>query len=70
MDRARLKEIGITQILNNAAVKKNLRDLFGIPRKEDLLGQTNIVVKYNKGMNISYYGVPVTDDHLFDISKY
>ncbi len=61
MDRARLKEMGTTQILNTAEVKKNLRVLFGIPRKEALLGQTNIGVKYYKAMNISYYGVPVTE---------
>ncbi|XP_016370119.1 dual specificity phosphatase DUPD1-like [Sinocyclocheilus rhinocerous] len=70
MDRARLKEMGITHILNTVAVKKKCRVLLGIPRKEDLLGKANIGVKYYKGMNISYYGVTVTDDHLFDISKY
>ncbi|XP_016350888.1 dual specificity phosphatase DUPD1-like [Sinocyclocheilus anshuiensis] len=70
MDRARLKEMGITHILNTVAVKKKRRVLLGIPRKDDLLGKANIGVKYYKGMNISYYGVPVTDDHLFDISKY
>uniref|UniRef100_A0A671MUV5 Dual specificity protein phosphatase n=1 Tax=Sinocyclocheilus anshuiensis TaxID=1608454 RepID=A0A671MUV5_9TELE len=56
IDRAKLKEMGITHILNAAAVKKNLRVFTG--------------AKYYKGMNITYYGVPVIDDHLFDISKY
>jgi len=70
MDRAKLKEMGITHILNAAAVRKNLMVLLGMPRKKDLLGKVNTGTKYYKGMNITYYGVPVKDDHLFDISKY
>uniref|UniRef100_A0A672PYG0 Dual specificity protein phosphatase n=1 Tax=Sinocyclocheilus grahami TaxID=75366 RepID=A0A672PYG0_SINGR len=49
MDRVRLKEMGVTHILNTAV---------------------NTGAKYYKGMNITYYGVPVMDDHLFHISKY
>ncbi len=41
-----------------------------IPSKEYLLEKVNTGAKYYKGMNITYYGVPVMDDHLFDISKY
>lgn len=70
MDRAKLKQMGITHILNAAAVKNNLMALLGMPRKEDLLRKVKTGAKYYKGMNITYYGVPVVDDHLFDISKY
>ncbi|XP_050960778.1 uncharacterized protein LOC127162047 [Labeo rohita] len=70
MDRVRLKEMGVTHILNAAAVKKSLKVLLGKPSKEDLLEKVNTGAKYYKGMNITYYGVPVMDDHLFDISKY
>uniref|UniRef100_A0A673K428 Uncharacterized protein n=1 Tax=Sinocyclocheilus rhinocerous TaxID=307959 RepID=A0A673K428_9TELE len=70
MDRVRLKEMGVTHILNTAAVKKSLKVLLGMPSKEDLLEKVNTGAKYYKGMNITYYGVPVMDDHLFDISKY
>ncbi len=38
--------------------------------QERNIGTNQYGVKYYKGMNISYYGVPVTDGHLFDISKY
>ncbi len=70
MDRVRLKEMGVTHILNAAAVKKSLKVMLGFPSKEDLLEKVNTGAKYYKGMNITYYGVPVMDDHLFDISKY
>uniref|UniRef100_A0A673GUJ3 Uncharacterized protein n=1 Tax=Sinocyclocheilus rhinocerous TaxID=307959 RepID=A0A673GUJ3_9TELE len=70
IDRAKLKEMVITHILNAAALKKNLRVLLGMPRKKDLEGTISTGAKYYKGMNIAYYGVPVIDDHLFDISKY
>uniref|UniRef100_A0A673GUZ3 Dual specificity protein phosphatase n=1 Tax=Sinocyclocheilus rhinocerous TaxID=307959 RepID=A0A673GUZ3_9TELE len=53
--RAKLKEMVITHILNAA---------------KDLEGTISTGAKYYKGMNIAYYGVPVIDDHLFDISKY
>ncbi|KAL1276095.1 hypothetical protein QQF64_035718 [Cirrhinus molitorella] len=62
--------MGITHILNASAVKKNFMVLLGMPKKEDLLGKTNTGAKFYKGMNIAYCGVPVMDDHLFDISKY
>ncbi|XP_056336708.1 uncharacterized protein si:ch211-121a2.2 [Danio aesculapii] len=70
MDRAKLKQMGITHILNAAAVKNNLMASLGMPRKEDLLRKVKTGAKYYKGMNITYYGVPVVDDHCFDISKY
>ncbi|KAI2643985.1 Dual specificity phosphatase 29 [Labeo rohita] len=69
-DIVRLKEMGVTHILNAAAVKKCLKVLLGKPSKEDLLEKVNTGAKYYKGMNITYYGVPVMDDHLSDISKY
>ncbi|KAL0148159.1 hypothetical protein M9458_056561, partial [Cirrhinus mrigala] len=69
MDRVGLKEMGVTHILNAAAVKQSLKVLLGKPSKEDLLEKVNTGAKYYKGMNITYYGVPVMDDHLFDISK-
>ncbi|KAL0149131.1 hypothetical protein M9458_055563 [Cirrhinus mrigala] len=65
MDRDRLKEMGVTHILNAAAVKKSLKVLLGKPSKEDLLEKVNTGAKYYKGMNITYYDVPVMDDHLF-----
>ncbi len=70
VDRVRLKEMGVTHILNTAAVKKGLKVMLGFPSKEDLLEKVNTGAKYYKGMDITYYGVPVMDDHLFDISKY
>ncbi len=55
MDRAelKLKEMGITHILN----------------KEYLQGNINTRAEYYKEMNITYYGVLVMDEHRFDISK-
>lgn len=70
MDRAKLKQRGITHILNAAAIKHNLMASLGMPRKEDLLRKVKTGAQYYKSMNITYYGVPVVDDPLFDISKY
>ncbi|KAF4114349.1 hypothetical protein G5714_004572 [Onychostoma macrolepis] len=53
MDRVRLKEMGVTHILNAAAVKKSLKVLLGMSSKEDLLEKVNTGAKYYKGMNIT-----------------
>lgn len=57
MDRAKLKEMGITHILNTAAYKEYLQ------------GRIDTRAEYYKEMNINYYGVLVMDEHRFDISK-
>uniref|UniRef100_A0A671SAD5 Dual specificity phosphatase catalytic domain-containing protein n=1 Tax=Sinocyclocheilus anshuiensis TaxID=1608454 RepID=A0A671SAD5_9TELE len=56
MDRAKLKEMGITHILNTVAYKEYLQ------------GKNDTKVEYYKEMNITYYGVK-GDEHRFDISK-
>ncbi|KAL1265789.1 hypothetical protein QQF64_003816 [Cirrhinus molitorella] len=59
-DRTKLKEMGITHILNTAAVKKKLRVLMGRPKEKDLKGKINTGAKYYRGMNIKYCGLPTT----------
>uniref|UniRef100_A0A9J8BKY0 Dual specificity phosphatase 29 n=1 Tax=Cyprinus carpio carpio TaxID=630221 RepID=A0A9J8BKY0_CYPCA len=59
-DRTKLKEMGITHILNAAAVKKKLRVLMGMPKEKDLNGKINTGKKYYRGMNIKYCGLPTT----------
>uniref|UniRef100_A0A672T595 Tyrosine specific protein phosphatases domain-containing protein n=1 Tax=Sinocyclocheilus grahami TaxID=75366 RepID=A0A672T595_SINGR len=56
MDRAKLKEMGITHILNTVAYKEYLQ------------GKNDTKVEYYKEMNITFYGVK-GDEHRFDISK-
>ncbi len=59
MDRAKLKEMGITHILNATASEGDLNGKISIPREE-----------YYQGMSITYYNVPAVDEDWFDISKY
>ncbi|XP_056097251.1 uncharacterized protein LOC130076253 [Rhinichthys klamathensis goyatoka] len=67
-DRMILKELGITHILNAAAVKKKLRVMLGVPWEQDLREAVNTGAKYYRGMNITYCGLPTT--HSSNISKY
>ncbi|XP_077074245.1 dual specificity phosphatase 29-like [Siphateles boraxobius] len=67
-DRMRLKELGITHILNAAAVKKNLRVLLGVPWEIDLRETVHTGARYYRGMNITYCGLPTT--HSSNISQY
>lgn len=53
-----LKTMGITHILNAAAVE------------EDLHGNITPRGEHYQGMNITYYNVPAVDEDWFDISKY
>ncbi|KTG46117.1 hypothetical protein cypCar_00036290, partial [Cyprinus carpio] len=57
-DRAKLKEMGITHILNATA------------SEEDLHGKISSREEYYRGMNITYYNVPAVDEVWFDISEY
>uniref|UniRef100_A0A671LCI7 Tyrosine-protein phosphatase domain-containing protein n=1 Tax=Sinocyclocheilus anshuiensis TaxID=1608454 RepID=A0A671LCI7_9TELE len=54
-DRDVLREMCITHILNAAAPKKALNYYLGT---------------YYRGLHINYYGLPTTDRHSSDISKY
>ncbi|KAK2885299.1 hypothetical protein Q8A67_016136 [Cirrhinus molitorella] len=58
--RTKLREMGITHILNAAAVKKKLRVLMGMLKEKDLKAKINTGAKYYKGMNIKYCGLPTT----------
>uniref|UniRef100_A0A9J8D4E6 Protein-serine/threonine phosphatase n=1 Tax=Cyprinus carpio carpio TaxID=630221 RepID=A0A9J8D4E6_CYPCA len=69
-DRDKLKEMGITHILNAAAPKKNLKFLLGMAREKDLLGAVNTGSRYYRGLHITYCGLPSSYRHCFDISKY
>ncbi|XP_073703926.1 uncharacterized protein [Garra rufa] len=57
MDRIKLREMGITHILNTVAYKEYLE------------GKIDIRADYYIEMNITYNGVLVMDKHRFDISK-
>ena len=59
----KMKELGITHILNAAAVKK-LR----FPWEKDPSETVNTGARYYRGMNITYCGLPTT--HSSKISKY
>lgn len=59
MDRAKLKETGITHILNATASEGDLNVKISIPREE-----------YYQGMRITYYNVPAVDEDWFDIRNY
>ncbi|CAM4675928.1 unnamed protein product [Leuciscus chuanchicus] len=63
-DRMKMKELGITHILNAAAVKKLRFPWEKDPRKETV----NTGASYYRGMNITYCGLPTT--HSSKISKY
>ncbi|XP_067310576.1 uncharacterized protein [Pseudorasbora parva] len=67
-DRMRLKELGITHVLNVAAVKTKLRVLLGVPWEKDLREAVNTGASYYRGMNISYCGLPASQGS--DISEY
>lgn len=69
-DRTKLKEMGITHILNAAAVKKKLRVLMGMPKEKDLNGKINTGKKYYRGMNIKYCGLPTTHRDGLKMGKY
>ncbi|XP_016359875.1 dual specificity phosphatase DUPD1-like [Sinocyclocheilus anshuiensis] len=68
-DRDKLKEMGITHILNAAAPKKDLKFLLGMASEKDLLGTVNTGSRYYRGMNITYCGLPLFR-HWANISKY
>lgn len=63
-----LKELGITHILNAAAVEKKLRVLLGVPWDIDLSETVNTGARYYRGMNITYCGLPTT--HCSNINEY
>ncbi|XP_059360636.1 uncharacterized protein LOC132098592 [Carassius carassius] len=69
-NRAKLKGMGITHILNAAAVEKSLKVLFEIPSKKSLKGKVNTGVAYYQGRSINYYDVPAEDKCSFNISEY
>ncbi|XP_059384631.1 uncharacterized protein LOC132118687 [Carassius carassius] len=69
-DRTKLKEMGITHILNTAAVKKKLRVLMGMPKGKDLNGKINTGKKYYRGMNIKYCGLPTTHRDGLNMGMY
>ncbi|XP_026054872.1 uncharacterized protein LOC113040891 [Carassius auratus] len=69
-DRDKLKEMGITHILNAAAPKKNLKFLLGMAREKDLLGTVNTGSRYYRGLQITYCGLPSSYRHCSDISEY
>ncbi|XP_059396833.1 serine/threonine/tyrosine-interacting-like protein 2 [Carassius carassius] len=68
-DRDKLKEMGITHILNAAAPKKDLKFLLGMASEKDLLGTVNTGSRYYRGMNMTYCGLP-SFRHWANISKY
>ncbi|CAM4596871.1 unnamed protein product [Leuciscus chuanchicus] len=59
-DRMKMKELGITHILNAAAVKK-LR----FPWEKDSSETVNTGARYYRGMNITYCGLPTTRNKVF-----
>ncbi|XP_058618574.1 uncharacterized protein LOC131531659 isoform X2 [Onychostoma macrolepis] len=69
-DRDKLKEMGITHILNAAEPKKNLKFLLGMANEKDLLGTVNTGSRYYRGLHITYCGLPSSYRRCFDISKY
>ncbi|ROJ25397.1 Dual specificity phosphatase DUPD1 [Anabarilius grahami] len=56
-DRMRMKELGITHILNAAAMKKKLRILLGIVWEKDVKDTVDTGASYYRGMKIHYYKV-------------
>lgn len=64
----RLKELGITHILNAAAMKKKLRILLGIRWEKDIKDTVDTGASYYRGTKIRYCGLPTTKTS--DISKY
>ncbi|XP_026065380.1 uncharacterized protein LOC113048083 [Carassius auratus] len=69
-NRAKLKGMGITHILNAAAVEKSLKVLSEIPSKKSLKGKVNTGEAYYQGRSINYYDVPAEDKCSFNISEY
>ncbi len=69
-DRDKLKEMGITHILNAAAPNKKLKFLLGMASEKDLLGTVNTGSRYYRGLHITYCGLPSSYRRCFDISKY
>uniref|UniRef100_A0A8C1MCL8 Protein-serine/threonine phosphatase n=1 Tax=Cyprinus carpio TaxID=7962 RepID=A0A8C1MCL8_CYPCA len=69
-NRAKLKGMDITHILNAAAVEKSLKVLFEIPSKKSLKGKVNTGVTYYQGRSLNYYDVPAVDKCSFNISEY
>ncbi|KAL0157757.1 hypothetical protein M9458_045833, partial [Cirrhinus mrigala] len=69
-DRTKLKKMGITHILNAAAVKKKLRVLMGMPKAKDMKGKINTGAKYYKGMKIKYCGLPTTHKDSVKMGMY
>ncbi|KAK9960222.1 hypothetical protein ABG768_010297 [Culter alburnus] len=67
-DRKRMKELGITHILNAAAMKKKLRILLGIRWEKDIKDTVDTGASYYRGTKIRYCGLPTTKTS--DISKY
>ncbi|XP_051719998.1 dual specificity phosphatase 29-like [Ctenopharyngodon idella] len=67
-DRMTLKELGITHILNAAAMKKKLRILLGMPWEKDVKDTVDTGGSYYRGMKIRYCGFPTTK--ASNISKY
>ncbi|KAK9955936.1 hypothetical protein ABG768_015775 [Culter alburnus] len=67
-DRMRMKELGITHILNAAAMKKKLRILLGIRWEKDIKDTVDTGASYYRGTKIRYCGLPTTKTS--DISKY
>uniref|UniRef100_A0A671PFG7 Protein phosphatase Slingshot homolog 3-like n=1 Tax=Sinocyclocheilus anshuiensis TaxID=1608454 RepID=A0A671PFG7_9TELE len=69
-NRAKLKGMGITHILNAAAVEKSLKISFEIPSKNSLKGKVNTGVAYYQGRSLNYYDVPAVDKCSFKVSEY
>lgn len=63
-----MKELGITHILNAAAMKKKLRILLGIRWEKDIKDTVDTGASYYRGTKIRYCGLPTTKTS--DISKY
>ncbi|XP_051736673.1 dual specificity phosphatase 29 [Ctenopharyngodon idella] len=64
----RMKELGITHILNAAAMKKKLRILLGMPWEKDVKDTVDTGASYYRGIKIRYCGLPTTK--ASNISKY
>ncbi|ROL52106.1 Dual specificity phosphatase DUPD1 [Anabarilius grahami] len=67
-DRMRMKELGITHILNATAMKKKLRIFLGIIWEKDVKDTVDTGASYYRGMKIRYRGLPTTKTS--NISKY
>lgn len=63
-----MKELGITHILNAAAMKKKLRFFLGIVWDKDVKDTVDTGASYYRGMKIRYRGLPTTKTS--NIGKY